>query len=153
MHLIIDSDPSYWQDSLKKTCFQNGLPNKNSWRVNEGNCGLDIPCPMNLTVPPGVKGFKIHLGVKVQPEHHFWLVPRSSISKTPLRMSNSIGLIDVSFRGELIFVVDNISTRTFDVLKGTRLCQIVSMTGSNIMFDFGSVNKTNRGSGGFGSTT
>ena len=36
-------------------------------------------------------------------------MPRSSISKTPLRMSNSVGLIDGGYRGEIMASVDNIS--------------------------------------------
>ena len=38
----------------------------------------------------------------------FLLLPRSSISKTPLRLSNSVGLIDAGYRGELQAPVDNI---------------------------------------------
>lgn len=36
----------------------------------------------------------------------YWLIPRSSISETPFRMSNSIGLIDRGYRGEIIARVD-----------------------------------------------
>ena len=32
----------------------------------------------------------------------YYLYPRSSISKTPLRMSNSTGIIDAGYRGEII---------------------------------------------------
>ena len=45
---------------------------------------------------------------------------RSSISKTPLRMSNSIGLIDGGYRGELKVYVDNISDDPFELKKGNR---------------------------------
>ena len=42
----------------------------------------------------------------------YMLVPRSSISKTPLRMANSIGIIDAGYRGEIMAAVDNISKAT-----------------------------------------
>ena len=35
-------------------------------------------------------------------------MPRSSISKTPLRLANSIGLIDGGYRGEIMAPCDNI---------------------------------------------
>lgn len=36
----------------------------------------------------------------------YYLFPRSSISKTPMRMSNSVGIIDSGYRGELMAMVD-----------------------------------------------
>ena len=51
-----------------------------------------------------------------------------------------------------MFVVDNISTAPYVLKKGRRICQIVSMTGSQIRFTFGKVDQTDRGAGGFGST-
>ena len=42
----------------------------------------------------------------------YYLYPRSSMgSKTPLRLSNSVGIIDAGYRGNIIGVVDNISDR------------------------------------------
>jgi len=32
----------------------------------------------------------------------YWMLPRSSISKTPLRLANSVGLIDAGYRGPLL---------------------------------------------------
>ena len=42
----------------------------------------------------------------------YYLYPRSSIIKTPLRLSNSVGIIDRGYRGEIIAVVDNIDHHT-----------------------------------------
>ena len=52
-------------------------------------------------------------------------MPRSSISKTPLRLANSIGLIDGGYRGEIMAMCDNIKTDSYTVEKGQRLFQIV----------------------------
>jgi dUTPase len=38
----------------------------------------------------------------------FYLYPRSSISKTKMRLANSVGIIDAGYRGELIAAVDTI---------------------------------------------
>ncbi|GMI00236.1 hypothetical protein TrST_g8625 [Triparma strigata] len=150
MKLILQTIRENWKEVLDKTC----VGESHNWRVKKGSAGLDIPCPMSLTIPPGQKGFRVHLGVRVEPDHHFWLVPRSSISKKHLRMSNSVGLIDMDYRGELIMVVDNVKASAVNVLKGERLCQIVAMNGSQISFSFGKVDmNTERGEGGFGSTS
>lgn len=149
LRLVLETDSAHWKEVCEKlTTYSSDT----GWCVPPENAGLDIPLGESVTIPPGQKAFKIHLGVKVQPSHHYWLIPRSSMPKLKIRMANSVGLIDVSYRGELIFCVDNISMQPIVIKKGTRFCQIVSMTGSPIYFTFGKVDKTSRGSGGFGST-
>lgn len=54
------------------------------------------------------------------------LMPRSSIYKTPIRLSNSIGLIDSGYRGNLKVALDNISEKSYTISKGTKLFQLVS---------------------------
>ena len=81
------------------------------------------------------------------------LMPRSSIAKTPLRLSNSIGLIDAGYRGEIIAAVDNIKEQPHKISVGERLFQLVAMNGSKINFKLVSeLTETDRGTGGFGST-
>mmetsp|Transcript_590 Transcript_590/g.662 ORF Transcript_590/g.662 Transcript_590/m.662 type:complete len:258 (-) Transcript_590:168-941(-) len=83
----------------------------------------------------------------------FMMMPRSSIYKTPLRLCNSVGLVDAGYRGELMVVVDNIKTEEYTVKKGDRLVQIVGFTGGDVSFEIvEALNATSRGSGGFGST-
>ena len=97
----------------------------------------------------------------------YWLVPRSSISKTNFRMANSIGLIDKDYRGNIKAKVDllikpNMSfdskitvDKTFDnIIKYSRMFQIATPDLSPI----GKINivqeldSTSRGEGAFGST-
>jgi dUTP pyrophosphatase len=85
------------------------------------------------------------------------LIPRSSITKTPLRLANSIGLLDSGYRGSVLAAVDVL--RPYDITHGQRLFQICQhnfLPWSNIVF-VDSVDKLpkasdNRGGGGFGST-
>ena len=94
----------------------------------------------------------------------YYLYPRSSIVKTPFRLANSVGIIDSGYRGEIMAVVDNISSSSNDVSvclerympEMSRMFQICSPTLEPFMVriveteeDLGS---TERGSGGFGST-
>lgn len=152
------------------------------------DAGFDLFCPSYQRIENGTLGNKISLDIecgmyklhkdieynciKYYPVNYL-LVPRSSTgTKTPLRMSNSIGVIDSGYRGVITGVVDNInfngkwkapSPNNYDdiypnnyiINAGDRLFQIISPKLSlpyyiNIVDDFEEV--TERGTGGFGST-
>jgi dUTP pyrophosphatase len=83
----------------------------------------------------------------------FWLIPRSSICKTPLRMSNSVGLIDAGYRNTLKVSLDNISGEDYVVEKGQRLFQLVAADLKPWTYEIvESLDDTERGQSGFGST-
>ena len=82
------------------------------------------------------------------------LMPRSSISKTPLRLANSVGLIDAGYRGEIMAVVGSIKTIDRAVRKGDRIAQGVAFDGGEIQLQIvDELDITSRGEGGFGSTS
>jgi len=131
-------------------------------KFNDTDSGIDILCHEECVVPPKTKKM-INLGIKCQmirkekentSNSAFWLLPRSSISKTPLMMSNSMGLIDSGYRGELKAVVYNTSNEPYKILKYTRLFQMANP----MLSSFSSVQQVSvletsqRGEGGFGST-
>ena len=119
-----------------------------------GDAGLDLFVLEDITIAAGETA-KIHLGIQCQPVdgRAYFLLPRSSISKTPLRMSNSIGLIDGGYRGEIIAACDNIKADPYTARAGDRLFQLVAMDGSPITYELrDELTETSRGSGGFGST-
>ena len=86
----------------------------------------------------------------------YFLDPRSSTgTKTPLRLANSVGVIDSGYRGNYIAAFDNIRSATFIV---DRLQQLVQICAPNLMYPLRvelveelELN-TPRGEGGFGST-
>ena len=84
------------------------------------------------------------------------MYPRSSISKTPLRLANSVGIIDSGYRGNLCAAVDNIQTDPFQVTIHQRLFQICSPSLTplivKVIDDIDYFEETSRGHGGFGST-
>jgi len=131
--------------------------------------GLDIIIPENITIPAKSYGFKIKLGIACEPikiygikeddpayksaKCGYYLYPRSSLSKTPLRLANSVGIIDSSYRGEIMAAVDNISEKDFDIKQGQRLFQLCSPTLEPINYIVANeLTETKRGEGGFGST-
>lgn len=99
---------------------------------------------------------KIRTGVHIQlPEG--WLaiiLPRSSIgAHSPFRLSNSVGLIDSGYRGELGVLYDNTSEDNLYIHKGDRIAQMLIMPSyrfkANIVEN---LEDSDRGEGGFGST-
>lgn len=91
----------------------------------------------------------------------FYLYPRSSISKTPFRLANQIGIIDSGYRGHIISKVDVLHNENeYTIEKHTRLFQLCSHN----LLPFHEIelvdkhhprvdkNVTLRGEGGFGST-
>lgn len=83
----------------------------------------------------------------------YYLYPRSSISNTPLRLANSVGIIDSGYRGFIMAKLDNLGSIDYEVKKGSRLCQICAPDLSPLVLNLTSdLSKTTRGEGGFGST-
>jgi len=123
-----------------------------------GDAGIDLLVPHDLIIPARALGFPIDHQVacammKSGSYISYYLYPRSSISKTPLRMCNSVGIIDSGYRGNIIGMVDNVSDTDYCVKKGTRLFQICMPTLEPLMLELvTSLPPSERGSGGFGST-
>jgi len=127
---------------------------ENHGYFHDGDAGIDLFVIDEQTILPG-ETTRIHLQIacentEIKP---YLLMPRSSISRTPLRQCNSIGLIDGGYRGEIMAAVDNIKNKSFTVEPGQRLFQLVAIDGSPIHFELvDELTETSRGSGGFGST-
>jgi deoxyuridine 5'-triphosphate nucleotidohydrolase len=88
---------------------------------------------------------------------HFWLAPRSSIWKTGVVLANSMGVIDRTYRGELMAACMNYTTNNELFLqKGTRIVQVVAPDMGHIVevriCNDNELDATLRGEGGFGST-
>lgn len=98
--------------------------------AHDSDAAADLYALEDVYLEGGNKGIKIRTGVKIQlPEG--WLaliIPRSSIgAKTPLRLSNSVGLIDSGYRGELGVLYDNISDDPYEIKAGDRIAQLLVM--------------------------
>ena len=127
---------------------------KHHSHFHQGDAGLDLFIIENQTIKAG-SSMRIHLGISCEnlDSRPYLLMARSSISKTPIRLSNSVGLIDAGYRGEIMAAVDNIKDYSYNIEKGQRLFQLVAVDSSPISFQVvEELSDTSRGSGGFGST-
>ena len=131
---------------------------ENHAHFHDGDSGLDLYFPTEVLIPAKSFGTLVSLGIKCEGLNHgsnisYYLYPRSSISKTPLRMSNSVGIIDAGYRGNLMVALDNHSDQEYTIEKGMRLFQICCPILSSInMKIVDELSTTSRGEGGFGST-
>ena len=128
---------------------------------NEEDSGFDLHFPETIEIPGNTYGKLVDLKITIVMKdnvgnaHGFYMVPRSSIYKTPIRQSNSIGIIDRGYRNTLRVPLDNLSSEPYVIEKGTRMFQIVNPNLQPTMFkvvDEVDVFDTRRGLGGFGSS-
>ena len=126
----------------------------NHSHFHQGDAGLDLFIIKDKIIEPGETD-RIQLGISCEnlEQKPYLLMARSSISKTPLRLSNSVGLIDAGYRGEIMAAVDNVKNESCTVVPGQRLFQLVAMDGSPVNYELvDNLTETDRGIGGFGST-
>ena len=120
------------------------------------DAAADLYAMETVVLEGNTLGNKIRTGVKILlPEG--WLaliIPRSSIgAKTPLRLSNSVGLIDSGYRGELGVLYDNISDTPYAINAGDRIAQLLVMPSYRFKANVvESLEDSDRGEGGFGSS-
>lgn len=146
MRLHLDILPDSYVNWTKHPTYDNANNNE--------DVGLDIPMQCKYTIPANARSFSLDLGFRCNSSQGWMLVPRSSITKTPIRLSNSIGIIDKNYTGKVIAKVDNLSDS--DVVFEENKCffQIVAFNGNLPTFSVVSsiLKSDKRGDGGFGST-
>ena len=136
---------------------------ENHTTFHEGDSGLDLFVTENIIIPARSLSFKIDMGIACEAFRDkskqggnisWYLYPRSSMgAKTPLRLSNSVGIMDAGYRGNVIGIFDNLSDEDFLVEQNTRLLQICSPILDPISFQLtDSLSETSRGTHGLGST-
>lgn len=143
--------------------YTDHITNHNNKLINDApyeDSGFDIFIP-TVTTFNGNSVTKVNLGIKCSAFFNerpcgFYVYPRSSISKTPLRLANQTGIIDAGYRGCLIGAFDNIKAKEYCVEANTRLLQICGPSLQPIkvelVYSEDELGTSNRGTGGFGST-
>jgi dUTP pyrophosphatase len=121
-------------------------------KVGDAGMDLTITTIISESNEDVTYGFGIALEI---PRGYVGLVfPRSSVRKYDLSLTNSVGVIDSGYRGEIQATFKK--TKGLDSFKyntGERAAQIVIMPHPNIeLIEFKDLNSSDRGDGGFGST-
>jgi dUTP pyrophosphatase len=125
-----------------------------------GDCGVDLYIPSTKELSSDKTHFISHEVVCWMTDEKgnlvsYYLYPRSSISKTPFRLANSVGIIDSGYRGEIIAAID-VMMRVYarpSIERHSRLFQICAPTlGPLLLVVEDSVADGDRGANGFGSS-
>lgn len=135
----------------------------------QGSAGADLVVPDDIVIEPFSirgKGTLVPLGFSLDiPEGmQVHIMLRSSVGlKTPLRLSNGVGLIDSDYKGEICLLLDNLSKNSIHIKSGTRIAQLVPFSTLEWGFELIVTHTEERKhinpiqnkkrSGGFGSTT
>lgn len=123
--------------------------------AHEGDAGLDLRITHDVTLNPGERA-TVGTGLAVEiPQGCVGLVfPRSGIaSKHGITLSNSVGVIDSGYRGEIGATLLNQSDETTTLDAGTRVCQLIAMPFVPCeLVPCEELTETERGAAGFGST-
>ena len=92
-----------------------------------GDAGADLYANEDVTINPG-ETVLISTGIKmvIPGGYRVSIVPRSGLSvKTGLRIPNSPGTIDSTFRNPIKMIFHNIGTEPYTVHKGDRIAQMI----------------------------
>ena len=122
--------------------------------AKSGDAGMDLVATEILSNTTFDITYGLGIALEI-PEGFVGLVfPRSSIRKYELTLSNSVGVIDSGYRGELQATFKK--TNGLDSLSykvGDRVAQIMIIPHPTIEFEeVNELTNTERGNGGFGST-
>lgn len=123
-----------------------------------GSAGMDIKAVLDhpVVLKPLERAL-IPTGIAISlpgPEYGAFLFARSGLaSKHGIALANSVGVIDSDYTGEIKVALVNLSNEEYTVNDGERIAQLVILEVAKAEFNVtDTLEKTERGSGGFGST-
>lgn len=127
-------------------------------RATEGAAGADLfACIDQPTViaPGEITLIKTGIAIEIPNKNYAaFIYARSGLGiKHGICLSNGVGVIDSDYRGEICVGLCNISKKTYTIEPGERIAQMVIMPVDCAEYEESeSINATERGKGGFGST-
>lgn len=147
------------QVKIKKLCPEAVIPKYSK----KGDAGLDLVAT-SYEYKDGRHVYGTGLAVEIPSGYVGLVFPRSSICKYDLRLTNSVGVIDSGYRGEIkaVFESDGMKGLGFwehdPAIKkykvGERICQLIILPYPEVTFEEVQEldSNTERGEDGFGSS-
>ena len=128
--------------------------------ATDGSAAVDLRAALDegevVTIAPGERAL-IPTGLAISPESSDVvgiIAGRSGLGvKKGVTLSNSIGVIDSDYRGEICVGLINHGNEPFDIHRGDRIAQMMFLPVLLASFlEVDSLDQTDRGTGGFGHT-
>ncbi|HUG61794.1 MAG TPA: dUTP diphosphatase [Methylomirabilota bacterium] len=122
-----------------------------------GAAGLDLLAAVDtpVTLPPGGRAL-VPTGLAIALERGFeaQVRPRSGLAaKHGVTVLNAPGTVDADYRGEIKVILVNHGDAPFTVARGERIAQmVIAPVTTARLVEVATLDETERGGGGFGST-
>lgn len=124
-----------------------------------GAAGMDLLAAVEegapLTLKPGARALvPTGLAIALPQGFEAQVRPRSGLAaKNGVTVLNSPGTIDCDYRGEVKVILINHGDEAFVITRGTRIAQmVVAPVTQAVLAEVDTLDETQRGAGGFGST-
>jgi dUTP pyrophosphatase len=168
LKIFVDSTDDELKNKYTQAIYNHHLKLQNN--IHHIDAGFDLFAPKDVIMydyKANLIDYDIICSATILKQMHdhrkeintgFYMYPRSSISKTPIRLANNVGIIDAGYRGHLMGMFDCLmSNAIIRINKFDRHLQICAPGLIPIMVTMVSTKeqlgeKTARGEGGFGST-
>lgn len=138
--------------------LDNNKEKKVPFYASQGAAGMDLTACLeeSVTLKPLERAL-IPTGIAISlPSEKYgaFLFARSGLaSKHGITLANCVGVVDSDYTGEIKVALVNLSNNEYTIENGERIAQMVIMEVSQANFTVvDELAKTERGSGGFGST-
>lgn len=121
--------------------------------AKESDAGMDLVATEIISETPSQITYGTGLAMEIPDGMVGLIFPRSSIRNMGLELSNSVGVIDAGYRGEIqaTFNKNGIKDEIYNV--GDRIMQIIIVPHPIVQFvEVDELTESSRGKGGFGST-
>lgn len=126
-----------------------------STAYDDGDAGVDLASAEDLVLGEGERALvATGLAIAIPAGYGGFVQPRSGLAaKHGITLTNSPGLIDSNFRGEIKVILQNTGHVDFEIKVGDRIAQLVIMPVVAPEFDeVDELPESERGEGGFGSS-
>ena len=123
--------------------------------AHPSDAGMDLFSVDDLVIHPGARSL-VHTGLVMMlpPLYEAQIRPRSGLAlKRGVTVLNTPGTIDSGYRGEIGVILANFGSEPFEVKKGDKIAQmIIAPVTQPEIAETDSIDETDRGGNGFGST-
>jgi dUTP pyrophosphatase len=122
-----------------------------------GSAGMDLQAAVEepLVLEPGQR-YMVPTGLRIAlpPGYEAQIRPRSGLAiKEGITVANAPGTVDSDYRGEVKVGLVNLSDAPYTIRRGDRIAQMVVAPVTHVAWRrVTSLDETERGAGGFGST-
>lgn len=134
---------------IKKLTDEAVIPKKS----HSSDAGFDLTATSVRIDPTGFCEIGTSIAIEIPENHVGLLFPRSSISKINMTLSNSVGVIDSHYRGEIKLRFKPSMSGKGAYVVGDRVAQLIILPYPEVEFEeVTELDETDRNSGAFGSS-